>query len=273
MHEGSWSVRFGWARQVLDTPYVGSSEIANPLDRRTVQDSWIVTLDYGLRERINLGLLIPYRSSRVTGMVEGELDGLGDIGFSARFGVTDPDRAKWKLAALGLVTFPTGEVETALLDQNIALGVGAISLGGGLELTRDWPKIGSLLLRTLGGKPTGASDDGVRFGGTLSLAASYGRAFRQAGRARWALSSAVSWTEPDTLGDETIDNRGGRLITGTLGFLIPISKSWETSIGITRLLDADVHGDQLVGRWSGFLGFRWLWERPLKPPVLKSPGP
>ena len=237
-----------------------------------MQDTAVLSLGYGLRERVNLGLFIPYRWSRATGEVEADVTGPGDLGLTARFGLTDPDRAPWKLSAIAAVTFPTGDVETGFLDENIALGVGAVSLGGGLDLLRDWPVAGRLLLQFVGIKPTGPSDEGVRFGGNLQFLAGYGRPFFPAGRSRWAVSASSAWAEPDTEGDQEIPNRGGRLSYATFGLSFPMGPRWQVGLSGQRLLDADVHGDQLVARWTGFLSFRWLWEPPAPMPLIVDPG-
>ena len=236
-----------------------------------MQDTAALSVGYGLRERVNLGFFVPYRWSRATGEVTASVTGIGDLGFTARFGLTDPDRAPWKLTALAAVTLPTGEVETGFLDENISLGVGAVSIGGGLELLREWPAAGKLLLQMVGIKPTGPSDQGVRFGGNLQFLAGYGRPFYRTGRARWALSASSSWAEPDMEGDEPVPNRGGRLAHVSLGFSFPLGPRWDVAFSGQRLLDADVHGDQLVARWTGFLSLRWLWEPTPAAPTLVDP--
>lgn len=232
--------------------------ISNPEGRRTTQDGVLFAIDYGWTERVSLGLLVPYRISRSTGRVEGNVHGLGDVGLSARFTLTDPHESPLHVTAVTTATVPTGEVETDFLDQNIVLGVGAVALGGGLEAIRDWPSRSSLFFRALGSKPTGPSDQGVRFGGTLSASVGYGRPFVQRRAVRWALSSAVSWTEPDRQGGDDVPNRGGRLITATAGVGVPLGAEWEFSAGAQRLVAADLRGDQLAAPWSTFLGFRWI---------------
>ena len=217
-----------------------------------------MAVDYGLTERTNLGILIPYRDSRSRGRVEGQVEGLGDIGLSARFALTDPHRSALKVSGLTLVSLPTGKVETAFLDQNIVLGVGAVALGAGFELIRDWPPGGSVFLRALGSKPTGPSDAGIRFGGSLSASAGYGRPFVSGNRIRWALSGAVVWNEADREGDLTVPDRGGRLAMATAGLSFPAGSDLEISVGAQRLVSADLRGDQLAPRWSGFAGIRWM---------------
>ena len=229
-------------------------------------------MDWGLREWVNLGLIVPFRNSRATGRIEADVDGLGDIGLSGRFALTDPDRSAWKVAALGLVSLPTGEVEDdpARLEENVVLGVGAISLGGAVEAIHDWPRAGSLYFRAMGVEPTGTSDEGVRFGGSLSILSGFGRPFVTAGRSRWAVSAAIGWTEVDRTEGEEIESRGGRQATVTGGLLFPLAKELDISLGAQRLVDVDLHGDQLAARWSGFLGLRWLWDTgsPIRrPPV------
>ena len=244
-------------RQDLNTPYSGTEVLPNPEGRRTIQDAALVTADYGLTERVNLGVLIPYRNSRSRGRVVGEVEGLGDVGMSARFALTDPHRSALKVNGLALVSLPTGKVETAFLDENIVLGVGAVALGAGFEIIRDWPSGGSAFLRTLGSKPTGPSSTEIRFGASLSASAGYGRPFVSGNRTRWALSGAVAWNEPDREGDLTVANRGGRLILATAGVSVPLGDEFEFSVGAQRLVSADLRGDELAPKWSGFAGIRW----------------
>jgi hypothetical protein len=257
LHPGTLSIGFGSLRQDLSTPYSGSDVLPNPEGRRTLQDGLVLTADYGLAERVNLGILIPYRFSRSRGRVEADVEGLGDIGLSARFALTDPHRAQLRVNALTSISLPTGRVETGFLDENIVLGVGAIALGAGFEVIRDSPSGASAFLRTLGSKPTGPSDEGVRFGGSLSSSAGYGRPFVGGGRVRWAFSGTVSWTEADREGDVDVPNRGGRLVTLSAGVALPLGGGPELSVGAERLLSADLRDDQLAARWSGFLAVRW----------------
>jgi hypothetical protein len=189
--------------------------------------------------------------------VAGEVEGLGDVGLSARIALNDPHRAPLKVNALALLSLPTGKVETDFQNENVVLGVGSISAGAGLEVIRDSPSGASAFLRAAGRKPTGPSDKGIRFGGSLSASAGYGRPFTAAGGARWALSGTVTWTEADGDGGNTIPNRGGRLVTATAGLAFPIGNGSHISLGAERLVSADLGGDQLAARWSGFLGFRW----------------
>lgn len=65
-----------------------------------------------------------------TSRVEADDQGLGDIGLSARFTLTDPHRGPLRVNALTLISLPSGKVETGFLDENIVLGVGAISVHG-----------------------------------------------------------------------------------------------------------------------------------------------
>lgn len=257
LHPGTLSIGFGSLRQVLDTPYSGSEVIPNPEGRRTLQDGLLLTADYGLAERVNVGILIPYRVSRSSGRVEADVQGLGDIWLSARIALTDPHRAPLRVNALTLTSLPSGKVETGFLDENIVLGVGAASLGAGFEVIRDSPSGASAFLRALGSKPTGPSDEGVRFGGSVSSSAGYGRPFVGGGRVRWAASGTVSWTEADRVGDLSIPNRGGRLVTLSAGLAFPLGRGPELSLGAERLLSADLRGDQLASRWSGFFAVRW----------------
>lgn len=257
LHPGTLSLGFGGIRQDLDTVYRGTQALSNPEGRRTTQDGILLSADYGLTERVSLGLLVPYRISRSTGRVEGRVEGLGDVGLSARFALTDPHESLLRVTAVTTATVPTGEVATGFLDQNFILGVGAVALGGGLEVIRDWPSGGSLFFRALGSKPTGPSDRGIRFGGALSASGGYGRPFLRRGRVRWALSSAVSWIEPDVQGRTVVPNRGGRLMTATGGVGVPLGADSELLVGVQRLVAADLRGEQLAARWSSFLGFRW----------------
>jgi hypothetical protein len=257
LHPGTLSIGFGSLRQDLNTPYSGSETIPNPEGRRTLQDGLVLTADYGLAERVNLGILIPYRRSESRGRVEADVEGLGDIGLSARFALTDPHGAPLRVNALTLISLPTGRVETGFLDENIVLGVGAIALGAGFEVIRDSPSGASAFLRALGSKPTGPSDEGVRFGGSLASSAGYGRPLVSRGRVRWAVSGTVSWTEADREGDLPVPNRGGRLVTLSAGLAFPLGGGPQLSLGTERLLSADLRGDQLASRWSGFVAVRW----------------
>jgi len=162
--------------------------------------------------------------------VEGEVEGLGDVGLSARFALTDPHGSALKVSGLTLVSLPTGKVETAFLDQNIVLGVGAVALGAGFELIRDWSGGGSAFLRTLGSKPIGPSDAGIRFGGSLSASAGYGRPIVSGNRIRWAMSGTVAWNEADREGDLTVPDRGGRLVLATAGLSFPLVSGLEISV-------------------------------------------
>jgi hypothetical protein len=130
-------------------------------------------------------------------------------------------------------------------------------LGSGFEVIRDSPSGASVFLRALGSKPTGPSDEGVRFGGSLTSSAGYGRPFVAGGRVRWAVSGTVTWTEADREGERLVPNRGGRLITASAGLAIPLGGRPELSLGAERLLSADLRGDQLASTWSGFLAVRW----------------
>jgi hypothetical protein len=231
--------------------------LPNPEGRRTLQDAAFLTADYGLTERINVGFLIPYRSSRSRGRVEGEVEGLGDIGLSARFAFNEPHSPGLKANGIVLATLPTGEVETGFLDENIVLGVGAVGLGAGFEVIHDRPGLGSAFLRVLGSKPAGASDGGVRFGGSLSASAGYGRPFAGGGRIRWALSGGVTWNEADRENGLAVLNRGGRLAFATAGVSFPLGRDFELSAGAQRLVAADLRGDQLAAEWSGYAAIRW----------------
>lgn len=237
--------------------YAVDRKVSNPEARRTTQDGAILGADYGVTERFAVGILVPYRNSRSTGRVEGDVEGLGDVTLSVRFGLTDPHASPLRIGALFTASVPTGDVETGFLDQNIVLGVGAVSLGGGLEVIRDWPSGTSLFFRTLGSKPTGPSDEGIRYGGTISASAGYGRPFVLRREFRWSVSGTILWTEPDEQDGRDALNRGGRLGTLAGGVGIPLGGDRELFFGVQRLLDAQVRGDQLVATWGGYLGFRW----------------
>jgi hypothetical protein len=180
------------------------------------------------------------------------------VGLTARIALVDPHTSGLKINALTLVSLPTGGVETGFLDENIVLGVGAISLGTGLEVIRDSPSGGSAFFRTLGSKPTGPSGAGVRFGGSLSTSGGYGHPFCVSTRIRWAISGTVLWSEADRQGDALVPNRGGRLVTASGGLAFPLGSDYQISLGAERLLAADLRGDQLAPKWSGFLGIRWI---------------
>ncbi len=179
------------------------------------------------------------------------------MGLTARIALVDPHMSRLKINALTLASLPTGRVETGFLDENIVLGVGAISLGTGLEVIRDSPSGGSAFFRTLGSKPTGPSDAGLRFGGSLFATGGYGRPFGDRTRIRWALSGSVLWSEADRQGGAPVPNRGGQLVTATGGLALPLGGDYQVSLGAERLLAADLRGDQLAPRWSGFLSIRW----------------
>lgn len=233
--------------------------VSNLEGRHTIQDGILLTTDYGLTERVGLGILVPYRNSRSSGRVEGDVEGLGDVGLSARISLTNPHGSPLRVSVLTLATLPTGKVETGFLDQNIVLGVGAAALGGGLEMIRDWPSSGSLFFRSLGSKPTGPSDEGIRFGGSLLASAGYGRRFLARLAPRWALSGSVTWAEADREGRLLVPNRGGRVATLTGGVAFPLEGDFELSAGAQRIVSADLRGDQLAARWSGFFGVRWTF--------------
>ena len=257
LHYRTLSVGLGSIRQDLDKPYRGRNKIENPEGRRTLQHATVLTADYALAERWSLGLFVPYRWSETRGRIRGSVRGFGDAGFNARYAVNQPHTSSLEVHAMGSVSFPTGKVETAFLDQNIVLGVGAPTLGAGVEAAFAARDGGRAFTRLLGSRPIGASDAGVRFGGALSTSAGYGRAWVAGGRSRWALSAAAIRTGADRDGSVPNPNRGGRRITATAGSSFPAGPSSEVTLGIERLVSADLRGDQLAATWSGFLGLRW----------------
>jgi outer membrane putative beta-barrel porin/alpha-amylase len=272
LFEGGWLLTFNYEVNRKQGLLDGSHHVSDPVDRRQTDQTWTLSGHYGLRNDLQLSLLVPY-VSRVLELQDPfgpdrfSSEGLGDVEALVkwRFYRWDAPHKALNLSVLGGLELPTGSDDEK--DHGIQLppqlqpGSGSIDPILGLASTYEpgrW-RFNALALYKLNTE----NDDDFRFGDQLLAELAVGNRF---------------WLEPypgpfmradlmlryrsegrSTMDGDTVPSTGGQLVTAGANLAFRPRPSLDFQLAVEIPIHEDVNGIQLAQdfRVSFSFGFRF----------------
>jgi len=246
--------------QDLDTPFMGSREIPNPDQRRTIQRSLVAQVDYGWTDRLATRFVLPARDIGISGRVEIDTAGIGDVEAWARWRLGDA-LARWSGVVSAGLALPTGrEPEPSLADENAFFGAGNESLLLSAEAGRRVGDAGSLFILVAYRDPLGAASSGYRVSDDFAWTAAWSHAPADS-RFGLVLGASGRHLGQDRENGALVESRGGRLQHLHAGLTLSAGDAGRVGFIAQYLVEQDVRGDQLLAEWNLIATYGLRWSR------------
>lgn len=253
--EQQLSLSLLYNRGNYDNFKVGDSVVADPLNRSAVIEELGVYLDYGLSERVQLSLLVPYvkKTQEKAGNTL-VADGIGDITLMGQYQITDPGKTDDASVFVGLgLKMPTGKIDEQGLPPAFQTGTGSKDLIPTVSYYRKIDKY--MAFANLAYKvPMEKNSDGYQFGRELRLHVGASRSI-SVGETVVDVALAIDYlkatrdTDSDGIlpammldGDE-VKNTGGTFLNLSPSVNIKLNPKMAVQVGASFPLKEDWNGD------------------------------
>lgn len=250
IHQKEFTVNFIYLYDKLDKIAQGKEELPNPNNLRTIQNTILVYVDYGITQRLTLSGSFPAQFvDGNTPILNGKYSGLGDISLLANYKVIHPLFKSVPTVSLNFgFRFPTGSIDKKLqgtrIPDRVQLGSGIFSLLLGAEsfyrASKRFSLFGNISTRISLGK----NKYDYKVGNDLQL--SLGNSFNTLS---WLdLTSQVSYLYFATskINGQTDGATGGKLFYLTPGIQISASNNLFLRAQVRFLLYKNVEGLQFL---------------------------
>jgi len=259
LYEGGWLVTLGFDLARGERLRQGEWRVADPLAQHETTTQTTLGLQYGLRNKLQLGVVVPWTAHAREGRgFDAEATGLGDVDLLGkwRFYRFDAPGVALNVALLGALSLPTGEDDAedagARLEPELQPGSGGVDPAIGLGATHEpgrWRFNAAALYRFR----TDTDQDHARLGDELVVELATGNRFwlepYPGPFMRADLAVRYYWQDHSRQQGELRDT-GGERATVAVNWAFRPRPSIDVQVNVEVPLWQDVSGTGLGEDWA-----------------------